>query len=134
MLLAVDPGCPKGIIQWQHGKYVKNANGSLSLTPFEVDGRQLLSDPCNYQNSIYTRYNQTELFKVIHPSHQASPWNSELIVFLPDLRSQDRRIQQKSAPQPLRLRRRSSKPYVPSLQTTANVAHSNPEPDEIRYC
>ena len=52
-------------MQWQHGTYVKNANGSLSLTPFGVDGRQLLSDPCNNKNGIYTRYNQSELFKVL---------------------------------------------------------------------
>ena len=51
-------------MQWQHGTYVKNANGSLSLTPYGVDGRQLLSDPCNNKNGIYTRYNQSELFKV----------------------------------------------------------------------
>lgn len=61
---ATDPACPQGIIQWQHGTYKKNPSGSLSLTPFGVDGRQLLSDPCNYQNSIYTRYNQSETFKV----------------------------------------------------------------------
>lgn len=41
-----------------------NANGSLSLTPLGVDGRQLLSQPCDYKKGIYTRYNQTELFKV----------------------------------------------------------------------
>lgn len=41
-----------------------NANGSLSLTPISVDGRQLLSKPCDYEKGIYTRYNQTELFKV----------------------------------------------------------------------
>ncbi|KAL2046959.1 hypothetical protein N7G274_000977 [Stereocaulon virgatum] len=58
-----NPNCPQGIIQWQHGTYMKNANGSLSLTPFGVDGRQLLSDPCNYGNAVYTRYNQMELFK-----------------------------------------------------------------------
>ncbi|KAL6717171.1 Reversal of tor2 lethality [Lecanora helva] len=58
-----NPECPQGIIQWQHGKYQKNANGSLSLFPFEVDGRQLLSDPCSYHNSVFTRYKQFELFK-----------------------------------------------------------------------
>ncbi|MCJ1335587.1 Reversal of tor2 lethality [Bachmanniomyces sp. S44760] len=56
------PQCPQGIMQWQHGEYTKNANGSLSLTPLSVDGRQLLSNPCAYSNSIYTRYNQSELF------------------------------------------------------------------------
>lgn len=62
---ASQPSCPQGIIQWQHGTYTKNANGSLSLKPFGVDGRQLLSDPCNNNNAVYTRYNQAGLFKVI---------------------------------------------------------------------
>lgn len=51
-------------MQWQHGTYTYNTNGSLSLTPIAVDGRQLLSSPCSYDDSIYTRYNQTELFQV----------------------------------------------------------------------
>jgi hypothetical protein len=51
-------------MQWQHGTYEKKANGELHLTPIKVDGRQLLSDPCTYKNSIYTRYNATEKFKV----------------------------------------------------------------------
>ncbi|ORX98126.1 chaperone for protein-folding within the ER, fungal-domain-containing protein [Clohesyomyces aquaticus] len=58
-----NPKCPRGIIQWQHGSFVKNDNGSLSLTPIAVDGRQLYSDPCLYENAVYTRYNTTELFK-----------------------------------------------------------------------
>lgn len=77
---ATDPACPQGIIQWQHGTYTKNANGSLSLTPIGVDGRQLLSDPCNYQNAIYSRYNQFELFKVLlSPYHVERPY--ELITW-----------------------------------------------------
>lgn len=39
-------------------------NGALHLTPFAVDGRQLLSDPCFSENAEYTRYNQTEKFNV----------------------------------------------------------------------
>lgn len=62
---ATDPACPKGIIQWQHGTYTKNSNGSLSLNPIGVDGRQLLSDPCTYAKAVYTRYDQFELFKVL---------------------------------------------------------------------
>lgn len=61
---ATNPKCPKGIIQWQHGSFTKHANGSLTLTPIAVDGRQLYSDPCAYKNAIYTRYNTSELFKV----------------------------------------------------------------------
>jgi hypothetical protein len=67
--IATNPSCPQGILQWQHGTVVMNANLSLSLTPFEVDGRQLLSDPCTSSSATYTRYNQSELFMVrIHPS------------------------------------------------------------------
>lgn len=51
-------------MQWQHGKYQKNANGSLTLSPFAVDGRQLVSDPCDFDKSVYTRFHQTELMKV----------------------------------------------------------------------
>ncbi|KAJ4360250.1 Reversal of tor2 lethality [Didymosphaeria variabile] len=58
-----NPSCPKGIIQWQHGSFKKFDNGSLSLEPIKVDGRQLYSDPCAYGNAIYTRYNTTELFQ-----------------------------------------------------------------------
>jgi hypothetical protein len=59
-----DPSCPSGIMQWQHGGWVKNADGSLKLTPIAVDGRQLMSTPCNGKNAIYTRYNQSETMQV----------------------------------------------------------------------
>lgn len=59
-----NPECPSGIMQWQHGSWVMNPNNSLTLTPIAVDGRQLLSVPCDGKSSIYTRYNQTELFQV----------------------------------------------------------------------
>lgn len=58
-----NPNCAQGIMQWQHGSYTKNANGSLSLEPIAVDGRQLLSSPCEFQNSVFTRYHQPELIK-----------------------------------------------------------------------
>lgn len=51
-------------MQWQHGTYQKLDDGSLVLTPIADDGRQLSSDPCNYDSSIYTKYNQPEVFKV----------------------------------------------------------------------
>jgi hypothetical protein len=59
-----DPSCPSGIMQWQHGAWVKNADGSLKLSPIAVDGRQLMSTPCNGKNAIYTRYNQSETMQV----------------------------------------------------------------------
>ncbi|EON66056.1 hypothetical protein W97_05299 [Coniosporium apollinis CBS 100218] len=61
------PQCPKGIIQWQHGRYTLAANGRLTLTPFGVDGRQLFSDPCIHPNAILTRYSQSEEFERYEP-------------------------------------------------------------------
>ncbi|GKZ66997.1 reversal of tor2 lethality [Aspergillus niger] len=58
-----DPSCPKGVMQWQHGTYTVNSDGSVDLTPIAVDGRQLLSDPCQSSTGTYTRYNQTEHFE-----------------------------------------------------------------------
>ncbi|KAJ5693443.1 Protein r.t1.c1 [Penicillium macrosclerotiorum] len=58
-----DPSCPSGIMQWQHGSYVLQADGSLILTPIAVDGRQLLSEPCRQGVGSYTRYNNSENFK-----------------------------------------------------------------------
>lgn len=59
-----DPTCPTAAITFQHGKYEVFNNGSLVLTPIAVDGRQLISDPCNDKGtSTYTRYSQQEIFK-----------------------------------------------------------------------
>ncbi|KAG4439494.1 Reversal of tor2 lethality [Cadophora sp. M221] len=55
-----DPKCPGAIMQFQHGSVVENADGSLTLTPISVDGRQLQSSPCDGDHSTYTRYNQSE--------------------------------------------------------------------------
>jgi hypothetical protein len=52
-------------MQWQHGSYSLEPNGSLVLTPIPSDGRQLSSNPCVGNSAAYTRYNQTETFKVI---------------------------------------------------------------------
>ena len=69
--IATTPDCASSIIQWQHGMYTQLANGSLILSPFEVDGRQLLSDPCSYPDQgVYTRYAQEEFFLV---SRKISP-------------------------------------------------------------
>ncbi|PLB46147.1 hypothetical protein P170DRAFT_415045 [Aspergillus steynii IBT 23096] len=57
-----NPSCPKGIMQWQHGTFTMDSDGSLELSPIERDGRQLESDPCSSSLGTYTRYNQTERF------------------------------------------------------------------------
>ncbi|MCJ1370687.1 Reversal of tor2 lethality [Loxospora ochrophaea] len=54
-------------MQFQHGTFQIGSNGSLTLNPYSVDGRQLLSQPCEFQNSILTRYNQTEFFQRYDP-------------------------------------------------------------------
>ena len=76
----VDPSCPEGMLQWQHGTYIlvdksttsldtttnqriSSLTTHLILTPIDVDGRQLLSKPCDGDNALYMRYNQTETFK-----------------------------------------------------------------------
>ena len=51
-------------MQWQHGTFTMDKSGALHLTPFAVDGRQLVSDPCRSEIAEYTRYNQTEKFNV----------------------------------------------------------------------
>lgn len=61
-----DHSCPVASITYQHGTYELLSNGSLVLTPIAVDGRQLLSDPCNSDDptkSTYSRYVQPTWFK-----------------------------------------------------------------------
>ena len=50
-------------MQWQHGSFQKLSNGSLVMEPIPDDGRQLMSDPCNADSSLYSHYNQSELFE-----------------------------------------------------------------------
>jgi len=69
---AVNPKCPKAMIQWQHGSYTRHSNGSLLLVPFAPDGRQLMSDKCLSDHSIYTRFNTTELMKVRYQTQLAT--------------------------------------------------------------
>ncbi|CAE6458698.1 unnamed protein product [Rhizoctonia solani] len=57
---ATQPNCIKGIVIFQHGTFVFNSNGSLSLTPFGQDGRIQVQDPCAAVSNIITLYNQTE--------------------------------------------------------------------------
>jgi Chaperone for protein-folding within the ER, fungal len=84
-------------MQWQHGTYSLPGNGSIVLEPFGVDGRQLVSNPCSYDQSIYTRYNQPELilsYQVLtDPYHNVprlnlakfdgSPMNPMFLVYSP---------------------------------------------------
>ena len=60
---ASNPNCVSGVLQWQHGTYTLPSNGSIVLIPIAVDGRQLTSTPCTYDNALYERYSQYELIK-----------------------------------------------------------------------
>lgn len=57
--------CPIASLTFQHGEYEILSNGSVLLTPIEVDGRQLLSDPCGYKEdeAQYVRYHQPTIFQ-----------------------------------------------------------------------
>ncbi|PGH00904.1 hypothetical protein GX51_05568 [Blastomyces parvus] len=74
------PECPRGIMQFQHGTYRVEPNGSLILTPFSSDGRQLISNPCSSKGGArYYRYIQPELFQryevLIDPYHKIQRLN-----------------------------------------------------------
>jgi len=56
------PTCIVGVVQWQHGTYVINANGSMVLNPFASDGRQQVQDMCAAKSNIIQQFNQTTLF------------------------------------------------------------------------
>ncbi|KAK5939341.1 Reversal of tor2 lethality [Knufia obscura] len=59
----VRPSCVQGVMQWQHGTYTLPDNGSIVLQPIAVDGRELTSTPCQYDNSVYSRYYQAEMME-----------------------------------------------------------------------
>ena len=127
---ATKPECPQGIIQWQHGTFTAPSNGSLVLSPFSVDGRQLLSNPCQFQNSVYTRYHQSELFRVsVAWSAVTNPTNKADCLPLLELRTPYRPLQQSPSPQPLCFRRSPPKSHVAGLQTT----HHASDPDSKPY-
>ncbi|ODQ79484.1 hypothetical protein BABINDRAFT_161880 [Babjeviella inositovora NRRL Y-12698] len=61
---AKNHSCPSAVLIFQHGKFETLSNGSLILTPFAVDSRQLLSMPCSDNGvSVYSRYEQVLVFK-----------------------------------------------------------------------
>jgi len=56
------PTCIIGIVQWQHGSYTMNPNGSITLNPIASDGRQQVQDMCASNSNIIQQFNQTTLF------------------------------------------------------------------------
>jgi hypothetical protein len=77
------PNCPSAVLIFQHGKYEVLSNGSLVLTPFEVDGRELVSDPCTTSAASYLRYNQSEFYQSydIYVDTYHGQWRLDLYEF-----------------------------------------------------
>ena len=55
---ASNPKCITATIQWQHGTYGLNNNGSMTLYPFGADGRIQVQDPCAAVTNIITYIDQ----------------------------------------------------------------------------
>jgi len=56
-----EPSCITGVMNWAHGTYALNTNGSITMTPFG-DGFQQIQDPCAGQSNFVENYNNTELY------------------------------------------------------------------------
>lgn len=137
---AADPSCPEAIMQWQHGTYEIFSNGSLVMTPFAVDGRQLYSTPCTADYGVYTRYNQTETMKVCHccpaPPHPYSlhrtpsqpPGQSTNIQTPTGVLSRHRLLPRHSTPKPLRMGRHPYPTSVLSLLAPSDASNHHPQP------
>ncbi|CAA7261559.1 unnamed protein product [Cyclocybe aegerita] len=56
-----EPTCITGVIGWVHGRYTLNANGSITMTPFE-DGYQQIQDPCAAVSNFIESYPYREYY------------------------------------------------------------------------
>lgn len=56
------PTCITGVVNWVHGKYSLNPNGSITMVPFG-DGFQQIQDPCAAISNFIETYNDTELYQ-----------------------------------------------------------------------
>lgn len=120
-------------MQWQHGSFTKEANGSLVMAPIAVDGRQLYSDPCAYKSAIYTRYNASEMFQVRKLCSTAPPLvgtshRTKHLHYPTALRSPHRRLPPDHAPKPLQIRRLAPHPPLPRNVPAPNAAHNHAQP------
>ncbi|EIW81532.1 hypothetical protein CONPUDRAFT_82418 [Coniophora puteana RWD-64-598 SS2] len=55
------PNCITGVMNWAHGKYTLQPNGSITMTPFG-DGYQQIQDACAAVSNFMQDYNDTELY------------------------------------------------------------------------
>lgn len=55
------PNCITGVMNWCHGTYQLQPNGSITMVPFG-DGYQQVQDPCAAISNFIENYNDTELY------------------------------------------------------------------------
>jgi hypothetical protein len=56
-----EPNCITGVMNWVHGTFEFQPNGSLTMDPFG-DGYQQIQDPCGAVSNFIQDYNSTELY------------------------------------------------------------------------
>ncbi|KZT69575.1 hypothetical protein DAEQUDRAFT_726556 [Daedalea quercina L-15889] len=57
-----EPNCIQGVIDWSHGTYTLQPNGSITTVPFG-DGFMQVQDACAAVSNFIQVYNQTEYFE-----------------------------------------------------------------------
>jgi hypothetical protein len=57
-----EPSCITGVMNWVHGTYTLQSNGSITMQPFN-DGYQQIQDPCAAVSNFIENYNNTELYQ-----------------------------------------------------------------------
>lgn len=55
------PNCITGVMNWVHGRYTLQPNGSITMIPFG-DGYQQIQDACAAVSNFMQDYNDTELY------------------------------------------------------------------------
>lgn len=61
-LIGTSPRCITGVMNWVHGTYQLQPNGSITTVPFG-DGFQQIQDACAAVSNFIEDYNDTELYR-----------------------------------------------------------------------
>lgn len=56
-----DPHCITGVMNWHHGHYTLEDDGSMTLHPFS-DGYQQIQDPCAAESNFIEDYSSNETY------------------------------------------------------------------------
>ena len=62
LYLGSNPQCITGVMNWVHGQYTLQPNGSITMIPTGDDGFQQIQDPCAAVSNFVESYNDTELY------------------------------------------------------------------------